>query len=314
MDKYDFGAVKIVIADPNSQIRQGLKGALHSQGFRGIHDAFSFERLREAIRYENPDLLLCDMGFSDGDVCDLIKRLRHNELGANPFMVIILFSATPTSDQIAKIVDCGVDDIIIKPIVATQVMQRVTALIRQRKPFVVTTDYVGPDRRKKPRAGCMEIPIIEVPNSLAAKAHGDKEKLSDVQKQIDAALMEINEQKIERHAFQVNYLVERIVPAYMSGKVNDEIRGYVTRLVYVSQDIQRRLETSAHYQHVAELCSTLAKVAMSVRNAIEQPSPKDLKLLTNLTQAVAKSCRMEERSVELARDISEAMTGYKGSS
>ena len=98
-------------------------------------------------------------------------------------------------------------------------LEQVGILVRERRPFVVTCDYVGPDRRKEAKRKS-DVPTLEVPNSLKTKATGPKEETDAVQRAIDEAIMDINLRKLERHAAQIAFLVDQIVPDLEKGVVD----------------------------------------------------------------------------------------------
>lgn len=306
MGKYQLGEIDMLIADPNRQLRTSLKGVLHAQGFRGIMDAANVEQLEDGIRQANPDLIICDVGLEGGDVCSLIRKLRHNEFGQNPFCGVILIIDEPNEAVVRAAVDAGVDDLQVKPVVAQSIINRVHYLIEKRKPFVVTTDYIGPDRRKNGvRAGAMEIPLVNVPNSMAGKATG-KYDPRELHRMIQNAIWDVNAQKIERHAFQVSYLVERIVPAYLQGQIDKEHMGYVNRLVLVAADIMRRLDDS-DYVHISDLASTLGTVAQSLWRSGTMPKKKDLELLPELAAALSATFNNKSAAASVASEISKSV-------
>ncbi|NVK17682.1 MAG: response regulator [Methylocystaceae bacterium] len=302
MKKYSFDQIEILIADKNRQLRASLKGVLHQAGFRKIFDVATLEQMVDHIKVKCPDLLLCDISLEDGDVCKTIRQLRHNQCGPNPFCSVILFIDEPTPEVVRAASEAGLDDLQVKPVVAQKILDRVKYLVEKRKPFVVTTDYVGPDRRKGNRPGSLPVPSLPVPNSMEEKAKGNFVQ-QDFQKRVNETVWEINAQKIERHAFQIGYLVERIVPAYREGQINRESMGQVQRLVEVSKDISKRLAES-DYTHIAELVATLNKVAQSLWNSGTMPKMKDLNLLAELSAAISATFKAQNVYSSLTDEIS----------
>lgn len=303
MSKYQIESIGILIADSNRQLRTSLKGVLHQHGFRKIADASDSEGFEREIRSTNPDLIICDVGLSGGNVCEIIHRLRHNKIGFNPFASVILFIDEPSESVVRAAAEAGVDDVQMKPVVGQKIIDRVKFLIEKRKPFVVTTDYVGPDRRKKarPGAGVQEIPLVEVPNTIALKAKGQY-NANLVQREINNAVWDVNAQKIERHIYQVGYLIERIVPTYEKGEPDQDRLSLVVRLLKVSRDIVKRLKDS-DYGHIAVLADTLVTVTKSVMENAAQPKRKDLDLLPELASALAASVEAGENANVTAQEI-----------
>jgi DNA-binding response OmpR family regulator len=304
--KLDFQNVGMVLGDGNAMIRQGIKGALFNQGFREIIDTDKTSVAREMIKDTAVDILITDYRLPDGDALQLVHDIRHHRCGSNPFMVIITLIDAPEKEVVMKVMDSGSDDIIIKPISAGKLLERITMLARDRKLFVVTTDYIGPDRRAGHRAGTMDIPKIEVPNPVKAKVEGDT-NTEALQSAVDAVARVVNEQKMERHAFQIDYLVNIILPMYEGGKVTPEVVPHLDRLLYVAQDISRRLEGTP-FAHVGELCQSMVAVTEGVRKKPTSPMDQDLKLMPQLAKAIKRAFEPTEDSAALARDISDSVS------
>ena len=304
--KLDFQNVGMLLGDGNAMIRQGIKGALFTQGFREIIDTDKTSVAREVIKTSPVDILITDYLLPDGDALQLIHDIRHHRCGTNPFIVIITLVDGPEKEVIMKVMDSGSDDIIIKPISAGKLLDRIALMVRDRKLFVVTTDYIGPDRRSSHRAGTIDIPKIEVPNPVKAKVEGDAGG-EVLQSAVDAVARVINEQKMERHAFQIDYLVKIIGPMYEGGKVTPEVIPHLDRLLFVSEDISRRLEGTP-FAHVGELCQSMVAVTSGVRKNPSSPMDQDLKLMPQLAKAIKRAFEPAEESAALARDISDSVS------
>ncbi|MCH7957623.1 MAG: response regulator [Proteobacteria bacterium] len=302
MENYGFENIRVLVGDPNREVRDGIRGGLYGQGFRYIMVTDRMSMVETAVATNKVDLMICDTELPDGDLYDLVYKIRHHELGDNPFIVVTALITAPTPKTVRKIFDAGCDDLIPKPISTGLLFERVLNLARNRKPFVVTSDYIGPNRRAKPRPGTQQIPEIDVPNPLNVKATDDT-SAEGLQAEIDRVANVLNEQKMERHAYQINYLVERIVPLYQDGTADDSIVQHLDRLLYVSEDISRRLE-GTRYHHVGELCQSMVNVVRAVRQAPLSPDRKDIALMPALAQAVKCAFRPQADVVALSRDIS----------
>jgi len=310
MSGTSYDSIRMIIGDTNSAVRQGIKTALFAHGFRNIRDASRLPTLHAALEQNEADLVVCDCSLPEGDVSAMIYDVRHNRIGDNPFIVLIAMAASPTPDVIARVIDSGADDLIAKPISPAILIDRVTRLTRARKRFVVTNDYIGPNRRDTLRPDDEAIPLIEVPNPLSAKTTG--QSVSELQKQIDAARMLINEEKMLRHARQIAYLVDQLVPKYQAGETDDTIIPALDRLLSVAQDISRRLE-GTRFSHVGDLCQSMVDLASKVRTDPMAPKPKDLRLMPELAGAISTAFSSEAHA-DLAYDISETVRRYAGPS
>jgi DNA-binding response OmpR family regulator len=303
MKNYSFENIRVLVGDPNREVRDAVRGGLYGHGFRYIVVTDRMSVVEAAVATNKVDLMVCDTELPDGDLYDLVYKIRHHELGDNPFIVVTALITEPTPKMVKKIFDAGCDDLIQKPISTGLLFERVLNLARNRKPFVVTSDYIGPNRRAKPRPGTQQNPEIDVPNPLTAKATDDT-STEDLQAEIDRVVNVLNEQKMERHAYQINYLVERVMPLYEDGTADESVTPNLDRLLYVSEDISRRLQ-GTRYDHVGELCQSMVNVVSAVRQAPLSPDAKDIALLPALAEAIKCAFQPQEHDVvALANDIS----------
>ena len=98
-------------------------------------------------------------------IVELLRAQRLGELGVNPFVPIIATLWAGQTDLIADLMNCGCDDVLLRPFSASQTLERVKSIIMSRKSFVVTSDYVGPDRGKTSKIG-MAPEHFDPPNAL----------------------------------------------------------------------------------------------------------------------------------------------------
>lgn len=293
--------VDILMVDPDRNAQSVLRTILGNSGFRNFQTGRSIEEMRNRVDETIPDLLISECELPDGDFCDFVYSLRHHDLGRNPFVSIIALTQAPSPDMVTRISNSGVDHLVVKPFSTAQVVDRIMTLMKSRKLFVVTSDYIGPDRRRNSNRES-KINRIAVPNTLKAKALGTATP-EDIQRAIDLTLAEINIQKLERYDDEIGYLVDRIVPALANGRPDTEATSYLERLLYVAGDTGRRL-TGTKYAHVSELCEALLTVSDSVYASLGRPDPRDIQLLRPLSQAIRIGFGTNEKTVAAAHEIS----------
>ena len=119
------------------------------QGYRSLHDYGDLDIVEDEIKNTMPDLIVMDSIMDGGEALALASRIRAGDLGVNPFVGIIMTVRQPSQAVIRRVVNSGTDDIIVKPLSPKSMMDRISAVAYHRKPFVVTSDYIGSDRRTK---------------------------------------------------------------------------------------------------------------------------------------------------------------------
>jgi DNA-binding response OmpR family regulator len=205
MGRLSFDSVDALIYDPVSANRTATRAALYTLGFRRTESVATLEAFVEAIQKRPPDLALCEAQGADEELCQTIQQLRQGSGGYNPFIVIIVTAWEKNTALINRVVSSGADDMLLRPFSTALLGSRIETHIERRKGFVITTEYVGPDRRKDTeRASNVE--LFEPPNSLKMKA---KDRLSAdvIAKRLDAELKtardRLTTEKLRRDSFQV---------------------------------------------------------------------------------------------------------------
>ncbi|MBL6946132.1 MAG: response regulator [Rhodospirillales bacterium] len=306
MSDLNFNDVDVMLVDPDLHARESLKMILRNQGFRKVELGENLADIRKRLEHTAPDLLITAVELPEGSVCPIINAVRHHEFGVNPFLPVIAVTANPNGKEVREIVNSGADDLLIKPLSTTDLIARIKTLVNARKPFVVTSDYIGPDRRKTTDRPTT-VPLLRVPNTLEAKAKGDP--VSRAQAQIRAMISEINEQKLDRHIYQFRWLAEELAGEFEIHGASAAFSGYLDRLAFVGEDAARRVEGTAH-DHIAELCRSLVELGARLREksagpGAEKTIPRDLAVLAQMTMAVQAG--FTAGSEAAAREISEEL-------
>ncbi|EKV30174.1 response regulator receiver domain protein [Caenispirillum salinarum AK4] len=166
---YFFNNVTAVVADARKPRLQVLRSSLYYMGFRDTEWAETVQDLEEVAERVKPDIIIAAMDLPGGDAGAYFRRIRTGMSRVDPFTPIIAVLSEAAPDTVRRGVDSGADDLLIHPWSEGYLDQRLHNLIHARKPFVVTSSYVGPERRAVPRPG-PQAPTITPVNVLEAKA------------------------------------------------------------------------------------------------------------------------------------------------
>lgn len=287
MERFNFTQVHLLLIDQDSLIRQTLRNILTDNGFRNIRVEENLDDLHGAFETLEPDLLIGDMDMQSGTLASFVRRLRHHDLPANPFIPVIATSWEPTPNSVRKIINAGADDLLSKPVSAGRLLDRIKGLIVARKPFVVTHAYIGPERRSRNAPPRNSAPQFSPPNVLRTKALAQgRIDPADIQRQIDDAVSTVNLLKLDRNAVQLLHLMERIVPSLaMFSELDDGAKIMIERLIYLCEDTARRMN-KVRGERTGELCEALIRVIVRLREAPNGPTLRDINLLKPLVQSI----------------------------
>jgi len=194
-----------LVYDPVSANRNATRASLYNLGFRRIETVGTLDAFAECIRKRPPDLALCEAQGADGELCGIIQNLRQGATGYNPFLVIIVTAWENHNSLVKRVIDSGADDLLLRPFSTSLLGTRIRTHVERRKGFVITSDYVGPDRRRDP-ARASNVELFEPPNSLRMKAQ-DRLSPEEATQRLDAQLKRAREkltsEKLKRDTFQI---------------------------------------------------------------------------------------------------------------
>ena len=149
-----------------------------------------------------------------------------------------------------------------------------------------------------------DVPRIEVPNTLGAKASGEPVDFVELQEVLAGAMYQINDQCLKWHSYRIAAIVDQIVPAYQKNRMTPTIRKEVVRLSEISRGISDR-PSDSDFEHVTDLCETLDAVTSSIRHDLKNPDPQNIDLLKAISDAIVVSFNPERTTVEYAAKITQ---------
>src|SRR5690606_33633149 len=201
--------VEVLLLDRDLAMRHLIRSAMIGIGFRHVVECRSVQEIPALVAQQPVDLMLLDLDTDTEQVCQAIRDIRNNRYGLNPFVVVMAMTWTPDRRIIGQTLDAGTDDVLAKPVSAAVLKERVRNLVLFRKDFVVTGDYIGPDRRQERRAAADDLPAIVVPNSLRHKATGDKHAIAETP-QIVQAMRTVRAHRVFRSALDLGSAVHKL--------------------------------------------------------------------------------------------------------
>ncbi len=284
LDVYRFDRVRVLLSEPTPIFNGAVRSVLHGMGFRTFQNFETVAALREEFNATAFDLWVTNAELPDGEVFELINDVRHCRAGREVFMPVIVQSLKVTQSLAKKTLDCGADLLWRLPVTGGQINDGIDNLLLRRRPFVVTADYIGPDRRAGVRGEGMQIPQVPVPNPLRAKAHPEDFKVDAAE-----AMRQINQQKVERIVYQIGWLMDRIGPVLTTDVENAEARKFLDRLAFMAQELVSRV-SSTRFHERADLCRALL---LQARKAVEEKDPQHIDLLAHLVQVERRAFGIE---------------------
>jgi len=280
--------INVVLYDHKHNIRAIVRSTLDGIGFRLIHQCRSPREVRETIERIVPDLLILDLDEDFRAVCDLIHDIRYERLGTNPFLVIIGMSWHPEARLIESALEAGTDDLVRKPVSARLLAERITNLVHNRKDFVATPEYVGPQRARGPGAQADAAHEVVVPNSLREKSTGEGSARIP-EKAVKRASQVVNLRRLHGLANEIGGLASEVENALAAGANHDQMREPCQRIAELC-DRFNDLAGASKMPNLVQLAVSLANLTQIV-NGVFAPHRRQIEILRLHAQAIAAATR-----------------------
>jgi len=258
--------VATLLYDPIHSNRHLTRNGLFTMGFREVDVPVTVAELRRALELGDFDLALLDVTEDETEICALVHDMRHGRLGRNPFMVVVMTTWNQRGDLVRRVIDCGADDLLVRPLSIGQLKSRIALQVEARKNFVVTSNYIGPDRRRDQSRKSGDEALIKVPNSLQSKAR-DGVLSGPSASEITEVRASIDRKRIEQAAFHVAITCKLITELAQSGSLDAALQQEVGQLMQTIADLRPRL-VAPGFELVAMFSEGLAKAGDDLKSAL----------------------------------------------
>lgn len=139
----------MLILDDNAHMRMLMRAILTSFDMRKIVEASDADDGLAVLVQDKIHLAFVDFRLGGRDGLDFVKTVRNATDSPDRFLPIIMITAYSEKSRVIQAVNAGVDEFLVKPIRAIDVAARINAVIERRRPFVCSSDYFGPERRRR---------------------------------------------------------------------------------------------------------------------------------------------------------------------
>ncbi len=262
--------IDALIFDVHPTGRQQARTALLDLGFENVLPTATFTEFRREALRPRWSLIVANAFPSDSmvEVSALVRRLRTGEFGVNPFACVVLTSWRHEAAALRSAVDSGADHVLLCPYSPARFLERVHAMLDRERQFVVGSDYIGPDRRRRSRSKRPSLGF-EVPSMTALALRGEHGPHAACPKQLSDLHARMLKEQTRQLAIRIcaasELAVNGSVP--MASAVKDICR--------LTSDYLQRLRSADAGESAIRSALTLARVARSLEEEAS-PSPQAL--------------------------------------
>lgn len=124
--------IKLIIADGNYLIRQGLKLILQgNKQFEILAETGSFESIFDLVRQHEPDVIIIGLNTPGASAMDVIDRLLHTF----PKKKILVIDTIEDKQETIQILQMGVHGYILRQCDAEEIMEAIRAITSNKNFF-----------------------------------------------------------------------------------------------------------------------------------------------------------------------------------
>lgn len=142
--------LNMLVADGNRHMRVLIKGLLAAIGVRNIREAADgADAFKEMLTFP-VDVIITEMMMAPLDGIEFTKLIRTASDSPNPAVPILMVSAYTEWFHVVAARDAGVTEFLAKPFSAEDLSIRLYSVLHDKRAFVRSKNFCGPDRRRHP--------------------------------------------------------------------------------------------------------------------------------------------------------------------
>jgi DNA-binding response OmpR family regulator len=146
--EFDPSGLTALVIDENAYQRGISLDLLRAMGFGRALGAANTAAAWDLLVANDPHIVLLEWIEGAHDGLEFVRRIRQSDDAPNRAVSIFMLTLRGSLTDVETARKAGVDGYLRKPISALALQQRVRTVVTKPQPFVVTTGYVGPCRRR----------------------------------------------------------------------------------------------------------------------------------------------------------------------
>jgi CheY-like chemotaxis protein len=149
MTEEAYGELRVLVVEDDLSSRMMVSAFLEEIGVGYVKEAGDGEAGLRTLRGFPADIIICDMVMEPMDGLTFVERVRRDTESYNPYVPIILVTASADRLAVRAARDAGVNLLMAKPFTLDGLRKRLDMALHERREFIMNRSYVGPDRRRQ---------------------------------------------------------------------------------------------------------------------------------------------------------------------
>lgn len=145
--RLDLSRLRFLVVEDHAPTRRILCAMLEGFGSQSVAEAEDGEEGLKAFLNHRPDIVITDWDLPLIDGPALTRLLRDETTSPDPFVPVIMLTGRADRRRVNHARAAGVHELLLKPITARALVERVLSVVAAPRPFLRTPTYFGPAPR-----------------------------------------------------------------------------------------------------------------------------------------------------------------------
>lgn len=145
---YDFTNLKVLVVDDCKFMRLILDRMLGALGIGTVQTASDGLEAWDLLNAEEFDIIITDWEMSPEDGPTFVHRLRFDPDCPCRYAPVVMLTGYTEKSKVLSARDIGITEFLAKPIAARSLHSRIVNIVENPRPFIRTSDFFGPCRRR----------------------------------------------------------------------------------------------------------------------------------------------------------------------
>jgi two-component system, chemotaxis family, chemotaxis protein CheY len=160
---YDFRNLRVLVVDDCKFMRGILERMLDALGIGYVRVAIDGISAWDLLQTEDFDLVITDWEMEPEDGATFVRRIRLDPESPGRYIPVVMLTGYTEKAKVTNARDIGITEFLAKPLAARSLHARIVNIIENPRPFVRTTTFFGPCRRR------LNLPSFEGADRRAAQ-------------------------------------------------------------------------------------------------------------------------------------------------
>src|SRR3954464_15254180 len=141
-------ALKVLVVDDDHYMRKVVRTMLNAIGVKTVFEAPDGAAGLEALRVNNPDIVIVDWEMPMIDGAQFVRIVRTPGEFPVPDVPIIMLSGHGDRWRVVEAARVGAHEYLLKPVSTKALLDRIVTILTVPRPFIQLDGYYGPAPRK----------------------------------------------------------------------------------------------------------------------------------------------------------------------